>query len=63
MWTGLLDTDEDTSLWYWFNITGLLYVKTGRGQTMKENQENEHVHKGTTMEVQKITLRGVSVTG
>lgn len=24
--------------------------------TMKANQENEHVHKGTTMEVQKITL-------
>lgn len=35
VWTGLLDTDGDTSLWYWFNITGLLYVKTGRGHNHK----------------------------
>lgn len=26
-------TQMETSLWYWFKITSLVYVKTGRGHT------------------------------
>lgn len=39
VWTGLLDTDADASLWYWFNITGFVCQNRQRSQPWKQTKK------------------------